>query len=472
LSAHGDIFRKVQQGANPCVRPIEGQTRESAPVKTDYMQTTRRVVSFFTSIHKKLFDEDIMAFIKPFKALRPAGDIAENVAALPYDVMSVAEAQEMAKGNLFSFLHISRPEIEFPTGTDLYSEPVYERGKENLYRFIREGVLVQDDTECYYVYRQKMGAITQTGLVACASVDDYQSGVIRKHELTRADKEEDRVKHIDHLNANDEPVFYTYKNDPSISEIIATITNGRPECDFTTDDKVTHTLWVIKDAEQIELLTKKFAAIPTLYVADGHHRSAAASRVREIRKNNDPHHTGQEEYNYFLTVIFPDTELHIMPYNRAVKSLNERSITEFVARVAEKFTITPLGGSYSPSRRHDFGMYLEGKWYQLAPKAGSFNEHDTVARLDVSILQDNLLSPVLGIRNPRTDQRIHFVGGIRGVGELERLVDSGEYRVAFALYHTSIEDLMELADAGKIMPPKSTWFEPKLRSGLFLHLLD
>jgi uncharacterized protein (DUF1015 family) len=413
-----------------------------------------------------------MAFIKPFKALRPARNVAENVAALPYDVMSVTEAQQMVKGNPFSFLHISRPEIELPQGTDFYSEPVYERGRENLNRFIREGVLVQDDTECYYVYRQRMGDIIQTGLVACASVDDYQIGVIRKHELTRADKEEDRVKHIDYLNANDEPVFYTYKNDPSISEVIAAITKGKPEYDFTTDDKVTHTLWVVKDAERIALLTAKFAAIPTLYVADGHHRSAAASRVRELRKSANPRHTGQEEYNFFLTVIFPDTELYIMPYNRAVRNLNERSITEFVARVAEKFTITPLGGSYAPSRRHDIGMYLEGKWYQLAPKAGSFNEQDAVAGLDVSILQDNLLSPVLGIRNPRTDQRIHFVGGIRGVGELEKLVDSGEYRVAFALYHTSIDDLMELADAGKIMPPKSTWFEPKLRSGLFLHLLD
>lgn len=412
-----------------------------------------------------------MAFIKPFKALRPARDIAENVAALPYDVMSVAEAQEMAKGNLFSFLHISRPEIEFPPGTDFYSEPVYKKGKENLHRFIREGVLVQDNAECYYVYRQKMGTIIQTGLVACASVDDYQSGVIRKHELTRADKEEDRVKHIDYLNANDEPVFYTYKNDPSISEVIVAITKSKPEYDFTTNDKVTHTIWVVRDEERIELLTAKFAAIPTLYVADGHHRSAAASRVRDLRKSANPQHTGQEEYNYFLTVIFPDIELYIMPYNRAVKSLNERSITEFVARVAEKFTIMPLSGSYEPPRRHDVGMYLEGKWYQLAPKTGSFNEQDAVARLDVSILQDNLLSPILGIRNPRTDQRIHFVGGIRGVGELERLVDSGEYRVAFALYHTSIEDLMELADAGQIMPPKSTWFEPKLRSGLFVHLL-
>jgi len=413
-----------------------------------------------------------MALIKPFKALRPTKKIAENVAALPYDVMSVTEAQDMAKGNPFSFLHISRPEIDFPRDADCYSEPVYEAGKENLQRFIREGVMVQDDTEYYYVYRQKMGAIVQTGLVACASVDDYQGGVIKKHEFTRPDKEEDRVRHIDYLNANDEPVFYTYKNDTSISEIIDTISKSDPEYDFTTDDDVAHTVWVVRDAAQIEILTAKFAAIPTLYVADGHHRSAAASRVRELRKNANPRHTGREEYNFFLTVIFPDNEMNIMPYNRVVKNLNDRSITEFVARVSEKFSLTPLSSANVPSRRHEIGMYLDGKWYQLTPKTGAFNEHDAVARLDVSILQDNLLSPVLGIRNPRTDQRIHFVGGIRGISELEKLVDNGDFRVAFALYHTSIEDLMELADAGKIMPPKSTWFEPKLRSGLFVHLLD
>ncbi len=413
-----------------------------------------------------------MALIKPFKALRPKKEIAVNVASLPYDVMNVTEAVGMAKDNPYSFLHISRPEIEFPPETNVYSEPVYERAKDNLRRFIMEGALFQDDREFYYVYRQKIGDIVQTGLVACASVDDYQSGVIKKHEFTRPDKEEDRVKHIDHLNANDEPVFYIYKSEPSITAIITAITEGQPEYNFTTDDEVTHTVWVISDAEQIELLTAEFADIPTLYVADGHHRSAAASRVRELRKSANPDHTGCEEYNFFLTVIFPDNEMNIMPYNRVVKSLNDRSITEFIARVSDKFTIMPLGAGHVPSHCHEIGMYLEGKWYQLAPKAGVINESDAVARLDVSILQDNLLSPVLGIRNPRTDQRIHFVGGIRGIGELEKLVDSGEYRVAFSLYHTSIEDLMDLADAGKIMPPKSTWFEPKLRSGLFVHLLE
>ncbi len=412
-----------------------------------------------------------MALIKPFKALRPTKEIASKVAALPYDVMNVVEAVGMAAGNPCSFLRISRPEIEFPPETDPYSEPVYERAKDNLRRFMAEGFLFQDDSEYYYLYRQKFGEIVQTGLVACATVDDYQSGVIKKHEFTRPDKEEDRVKHINRLNANDEPVFYTYRSRPSITAITTSITEGEPEYNFATDDGVTHTVWVIRNEEQIALLTTEFAAIPTLYVADGHHRSAAASRVRELRKDANPAHTGREEYNFFLTVIFPDNEMNIMPYNRVVKNLNDRPITEFITRVSDKFFIMPLGSPHLPSHSHDIGMYLDGKWYQLAPKVAIFNESDAVSRLDVSILQDNLLSPVLGIRNPRTDQRIHFVGGIRGVAELERLVDSGEYRVAFSLFHTSIEELMELADAGKIMPPKSTWFEPKLRSGLFVHLL-
>jgi uncharacterized protein (DUF1015 family) len=412
-----------------------------------------------------------MAFIKPFKALRPRKEIAGKVAALPYDVMSVAEARAMAQGNAWSFLHISRPEIEFSQDVDCYSEAIYEKGRENLMRFVEDGILMREATECYYVYRQKMGTIIQTGLVACASVDDYQSGVIKKHELTRPDKEEDRVKHIDCLNANDEPVFYTYKSVPAINDIIAEITEGEPEYDFTTDDEVTHSVWIVAEREKIDMLTAAFAGIGTLYVADGHHRSAAASRVREMRKAGNQNHAGTEEYNYFLTVMFPDNELNIMPYNRVIKDLYDRTITEFMTKISEKFSVMPVGSSCEPSRQHQIGMYLDGKWYQLNPKHGSFNQDDAVSRLDVSVLQDNLLSPVLGIRNPRTDQRIQFVGGIRGVAELERLVDSGKYRVAFSLFRTSINELMDLADAGKIMPPKSTWFEPKLRSGLFVHEL-
>lgn len=413
-----------------------------------------------------------MAFIKPFKAVRPKKELAEQVAALPYDVMNTEEAVEMAAGNKVSFLHISRPEIDLPQGTDVHSEEVYVKGRENLENFLAQGVLVQDESEQYYVYRQKMGGITQTGLVVCAGVDDYQTGTIKKHELTRADKEEDRVRHIDVLNANDEPVFYTYRNNPEITRTIEDVTKGEPVYDFTTDDGVSHALWTIADRALIDSLTRSFAAIPTLYVADGHHRSAAASRVRDLRKNANAKHTGSEEYNYFLTVIFPDNEMTIMPYNRVVKDLNGRTLAEYMARVAERFEVTPVSGPVNPGERHLFGMFLAGKWYELVPREGSFVETDPVASMDVSILQDNLLNPVLGVRNPRTDQRIHFVGGIRGVEELERVVNSGEYEVAFSLFPTSIEELMSLADVDKIMPPKSTWFEPKLRSGLFIHMLD
>ncbi|HBA90051.1 MAG TPA: DUF1015 domain-containing protein [Geobacter sp.] len=413
-----------------------------------------------------------MAFIKPFKAVRPKKELAEKVAALPYDVMNTEEAIQMAAGNEVSFLHISRPEIDLPQEIDAHSEEVYVKGRENLAQFLAQGVLLQDDTERYYVYRQKMGGITQTGLVVCAGVDDYQSGTIKKHELTRADKEEDRVRHIDALNANDEPVFYTYRNDAAITRAIEGVTAGEALYSFTTDDGVSHALWAVADSSLVDELTRRFAAIPTLYVADGHHRSAAASRVRDLRKNANPNHTGSEEYNFFLTVIFPDNEMTIMPYNRVVKDLNGRGVAEYMARVGEHFEVTPLSGALSPERRHQFGMYLGGKWYELVPREESFKEDDPVASMDVSILQDNLLSPVLGVRNPRTDQRIHFVGGIRGVEELERVVNSEEYQVAFSLFPTSIEELMSLADQDKIMPPKSTWFEPKLRSGLFVHMLD
>ena len=413
-----------------------------------------------------------MAFIKPFKGVRPKKELAEKVAALPYDVMNTQEAMEMAAGNEVSFLHISRPEIDLPEGTDIHSDQVYARGRENLTAFMDRGVLLQDESERYYVYRQKMSGMTQTGLVVCAGVDDYQSGAIKKHELTRADKEEDRVRHIDALNANDEPVFYTYRNDPIITAAIGKITSEVPLYDFTTDDGVSHALWAVADGALVRMLTARFAAIPTLYVADGHHRSAAASRVRDLRRSANPDHNGKEEYNFFLTVIFPDNEMTIMPYNRVVKDLNGRSVAEFMARVAERFEVTPISGALSPTRRHQFGMFLAGRWYELLAREGSFAEGDAVAAMDVSILQDNLLSPVLGVRNPRTDQRIHFVGGIRGIAELERVVNSDEYQVAFSLFPTSIEELMSLADEDKIMPPKSTWFEPKLRSGLFLHLLD
>jgi uncharacterized protein (DUF1015 family) len=413
-----------------------------------------------------------MAIIKPFRALRPPREKASQVAALPYDVMNVAEAREMAAGNPASFLHISRPEIDLGDDLDPHDDEVYEQGKVNLAGFLRDRLLAQEDEECYYVYRQKMGEVVQTGLVVCAAVDDYQSNVIKKHELTRADKEEDRVRHIDTLDANDEPVFLTYRHDAEIGAMKREFVSLSPEYDFTTEDGVSHTLWVVRDRAKIARLTELFGRIDTLYVADGHHRSAAAGRVRELRKGANPAHTGREEYNFFLTVIFPDNEMNIMPYNRVVKDLHDHSVAEFMVAVGKHFNISPETGPVVPGSRHQFGMYVAGKWYLLIPRQGSFAEDDTVARLDVSILQNNLLSPILGIRNPRVDERIHFVGGIRGVGELVRLVDNGEYEVAFSLFPTSIGELMELADAGKIMPPKSTWFEPKLRSGLFIHLLS
>lgn len=412
-----------------------------------------------------------MATIKPFRALRPPVELAHKVAALPYDVMNETEARDMAYGNSHSFLHISRPEIDLPSSIDCHTQEVYRQGQLNLAQFMQNGTLTMEDKDCYYVYRQKMGKIIQTGLVVCASVDDYQSGAIKKHELTRADKEEDRVNHIDYLDANDEPVFYLSRSNSQVEAILADVTQKTAEYDFTTEDGVSHTLWIIRDDSIIERLTELFVTIPRLYVADGHHRSAAAGRVRELRRKQNLNHSGAEEYNYFLTVIFPENQLHIMPYNRAVKDLNGATKEQFMAKISELFTVVIADESVAPDKRHNFGMYMAGQWYELTSKDFLVNENDTVGRLDVSILQNNVLAPLLGIENPRTDQRIHFVGGIRGNDELVKLVDSGEYAVAFSLHPTSITELIDLADQDKIMPPKSTWFEPKLRSGLFVHLL-
>jgi uncharacterized protein (DUF1015 family) len=413
-----------------------------------------------------------MAIIRPFCALRPPIHLAPRVASLPYDVMDVEEARQMASGNAESFLHISRPEIDLPPAIDPHADEVHEHGRQNLANFRTTRVLNKDASPCYYIYRQRMGHIVQTGLVSCASVDDYQSGVIKKHEHTRADKEEDRVKHIDHLDANDEPVFYIFRSQPQVEEILTSVIHERPEYDFTTSDGVSHSLWVLTDPELIRRLTVLFAGIPSLYVADGHHRSAAAARVRDIRKAANPLHNGEEEYNFFLTVIFPESQLNIMPYNRVVRDLNGKTTPEFIDQVRKIFEVTPSPAAILPAERHHFGMYLDGCWYHLHARQTVINEKDTVDRLDVSILQNNLLDPLLGIHNPRTDRRIHFVGGIRGNDELIKLVDSGEYAVAFALHPTSIRELIELADQDQIMPPKSTWFEPKLRSGLFVHLLS
>ena len=414
-----------------------------------------------------------MAKIKPFRGVRPKPELAEKVASPPYDVLNTEEARAMAKDNPYSFLHINKPEIDLPAGTDLYDDAVYAKGKENLDRFIKEGILIQDEKPCFYVYRQIMGDHVQIGLVAGASVEDYEKGIIKKHELTRADKEEDRVKHVNTLNAQTGPVFLTYKADNEIDALIDKIVQRQPVYDFTADDGIRHTFWIVDDENEIRQLEDLFARLDYLYVADGHHRSAAATRVKQMRQKENPNHTGEEEYNYFLTVIFPHNQMYIMDYNRVVKDLNGLSKDEFLQKVAEKFEIEKIGPSaQKPAKKHEFVMYLDGEWYKLTAKPGTFNAEDPVEQLDVSILMNNLLVPILGIGDPRKDKRIDFVGGIRGLEELKRRVDSGEMQVAFALYPTSIEDLMAIADAGKIMPPKSTWFEPKLRSGLVIHLLD
>ncbi len=408
-----------------------------------------------------------MATIKPFRAFRPSGN-ADKIACPPYDVLNSAEARRMAQGNPYSFLHIDKPEIDLPENIDLYAPEVYQKAKENLERFIQTGVLKQEEKPCFYVYAQTMNGRTQYGLVAAASCEEYDQGIIRKHELTRKDKEDDRTRHVAALSATTGPVFLTYPDQPEIDRKIAQITSEFPVYDFTSDDGIKHTVWVIDNPLDIKFLMDAFAQIPILYIADGHHRSAAAANVARERKAHNPKHTGSENYNFFLSVIFPAKQLYVMDYNRLVKDLNGLSKEAFLAKVSDKFDITETGRE-KPQKRHDFGMYLEGKWYTLTAKKGDYDAADPVAALDVSILQENLLSPILGIGDPRTDKRIDFVGGIRGIGELKKRVDGGGWKVAFSMFPTSMEELMKVADAHKIMPPKSTWFEPKLRSGLIIY---
>jgi uncharacterized protein (DUF1015 family) len=417
-----------------------------------------------------------MARVKPFRGLRPRKDIVHSVAAPPYDVISSEEARAMAAGNDLSFLHISKPEIDMDPKIDQYDERIYEKGRENLLKFIKDETLFQDKVECFYLYRQIMPlpdrTHTQIGLVACASVDEYQADLIKKHELTRKDKEDDRTRHVYTLQANTGPVFLTYQAQKTIDRMIQDFEKTEPEYDFTSDDGIRHIFWVLNDRKSIEALEKEFSRIPILYVADGHHRSASATRVREIMKVQNPRHTGDEEYNFFLTVIFPHDQMNIMAYNRVVKTLNNLSVEEYLKKVGEKFDVEERGTDVpQPEKQHQFGMYLNGTGYLLSARPGTFDVEDPVACLDVSILQNNLLAPILGIKEPREDKNIDFIGGIRGKEELRRRVESGKFKVAFSLYPTSIKDLIDVADAGKIMPPKSTWFEPKLKSGLALHLL-
>ena len=415
-----------------------------------------------------------MSVVKPFRGLRPRKELAAKVAAPPYDVLDSNEAREMAKGDPYIFLHVNKPEIDLDPNIDPYDQRVYQKGAENLKKFITDGIIFQDKNPMFYVYRQIMGNHIQTGLVACASVDEYEKDLIKKHELTRPDKEDDRVNHILHLNAQVGPVFLTYKAEAKIDRVIDGITQGTSEYDFTSSDGIRHILWLVGDHKLINKITSLFAQKDVLYVADGHHRSAAAQRVRDTRRKDNPNHTGREEYNYFLTVIFPHNQMQILDYNRVVKDLNGLTSDELLDKIKEKFEISPTPGSepYKPKKGKEFGMFLEGKWYRLVAQEGIFDKNDPVKRLDISILQENLLAPVLGIGDPRKDKRIDFVGGIRGLKELEKRVNSGNWKVAFALFPTSINELMAIADAGKTMPPKSTWFEPKLKSGLIVHLLD
>jgi uncharacterized protein (DUF1015 family) len=415
-----------------------------------------------------------MAVVKAFKAVRPAEKLADKVAALPYDVMNSEEAREMVKGNPYSFLHVDKAEIDLDPSIDLYDKKVYEKAGSNLREMISNGTFVKDNSECLYIYREIMNGRAQTGIVGCTAIDDYINNIIKKHEHTRADKEQDRINHVDYCNANTGPIFLTYKSKNEIDDVINDwMNNNNPVYDFTSDDGISHTVWVIDDSNTIEKLIVQFASIEYLYIADGHHRAASAVKVGIKRREQNPGFTGKEEFNFFLSVLFPDNQLYIMDYNRVVKDLNGLSEKEFMDKVSEKFDIEPFNGEgqFKPSEKHTFGMYIDKKWYKMTVRKGTFNENDPVDRLDVSIMQNNLLNPILGIQDPRTDKRIDFIGGIRGLGELERRVNGG-MKVAFSMCPTTIDDLMAIADAGKVMPPKSTWFEPKLRSGLFIHKLS
>jgi len=397
--------------------------------------------------------------------------MAARVASPPYDVLSSDEARELADGNPASFLHINKPEIDLPPGTDVYAPEVYATGAENLRRMVRDGVFLREARPALYLYRQVMGDHTQTGVVAGASIDEYESDRIKKHEHTRPKKEDDRTRHIDALDANTGPVFLTYHARPEIDGLVERLTAAAPTYDFVAVDGIRHVLWVVDDAADRDALVAAFAVVPELYVADGHHRSAAAVRIRAARREANPSHTGEEPYNFFLSVIFPHDQMLIMDYNRVVRDLGGMQPGDFLARVGQRFELVPDDTQATPGSPKEFGMYLDGRWYRLRARPGTWNESDPVARLDVAVLQDNLLGPVLGITDPRSDERIDFVGGIRGLGELERLVDSGAWAAAFAVFPTSITDLFAVADAGKVMPPKSTWFEPKLRSGLIVRPL-
>ncbi len=412
-----------------------------------------------------------MATVRPFKGFRPLPEHAAQVAARPYDVLSSDEARAEAAGKPLSFLHVGKPEIDLPPEISLYDGRVYAKGRENLEKLIAGGILKQDAVPCYYLYAQTMGDHTQFGIVACASVREYLNGTIRKHELTRKDKEDDRTRHVLVTGSHSGPIFLVYRAEPSLDALVVRIQASSPVNDFTADDGIRHRLWVIDEEKTIREIQRAFSAVSTLYVADGHHRSAAAARVGKEMADANPHHTGNEEYNFFLAVLFPHNQLRILPYNRVVKDLNGRTGEEFLRELRRSFDVQPSSAAVSPSRRGEFGMYVKGQWYLLRAHAPLLETSDPVEALEVSLLQRLVLAPLLGIDDPRTSKRIDFVGGIRGVGELEKRVNSGEMAVAFSLAPTTIDELLAVADAGKIMPPKSTWFEPKLRDGMVVHML-
>ncbi|KGN94557.1 DUF1015 domain-containing protein [Porphyromonas gulae] len=415
-----------------------------------------------------------MAIIKPFKGVRPPKELVEQVASRPYDVLNSEEAREEAKGNEKSLYHIIRPEIDFPVGKDEHDADVYEKAAENFRMFQEKGWLVQDAKENYYVYAQTMNGKTQYGLVVGAYVEDYMNGVIKKHELTRRDKEEDRMKHVRVNDANIEPVFFAYPENKELDTIVKKYAARPAEYDFVAEfDGFGHHFWVIDEEADIKRITELFAAMPALYIADGHHRSAAAALVGAEKAKNNPNHRGDEEYNYFMAVCFPADQLTIIDYNRVVKDLNGLSDEEFLQRLSQHFDVECKGTEeYRPTKLHNFSLYLDGKWYSLTAKAGTYDDNDPIGVLDVTISSNLILDEILGIKDLRSDKRIDFVGGIRGLGELKKRVDSGEMRVALALYPVSMKQLMDIADSGNIMPPKTTWFEPKLRSGLIIHKLS
>jgi len=415
-----------------------------------------------------------MAVLRPFKAIRPKKEYACKIAALPYDVMNSEEARVMAKDNPYSFLHVDKAEIDLDENTHIYDKKVYQKAKENLTKLVEDGAMVQDEKPRLFIYRLIMKGRAQTGIVGCTSIDDYMNDVIKKHEHTREDKEKDRINHVDICDAHTGPIFLTYRYDDKINAIINKWTKKEPLYQFVAEDGVEHIVWTIDDDNTINKVRKIFDNIESLYIADGHHRAASAVKVGLKRRKQNPNYTGEEEFNYFLAVAFPDTDLKIMDYNRVVFDTNELTTEEYITRVTERFDMKLYEGDkvYRPLNKHTYGMYIDGKWYELAAKKGTYNPNDPVDRLDVSILQNNLLKPVLGIEDPRTDKRIDFVGGIRGLKELEKRVEKSQNGVAFSMYPTTIKDLIDIGDAKKVMPPKSTWFEPKLRSGLFIHPLS